>query len=208
MPILPLPRLIVLNLSRNFIKDFSQESVSLLRSLQELDLSFNQLERLHGDMWKPLPRLTALDMSHNPVTALDAKAFTNLERLDRLSLQGLDYLRGVDVGALGNLTHLRYLSIDTYQRLLPRVSLATLLGSLRHLKELQVHLKENQLVDQLGGSFSPKLRVLEIRGKNLENISSKAFRVSPSSLFTNFAPIRNFTREGNLDVGERREERQ
>ncbi|CAG0890232.1 unnamed protein product [Darwinula stevensoni] len=176
MPILPLPRLTVLNLSHNFIKDFSQDSVSLLRSLQELDLSFNQLERLHGDTWKPLPRLTVLDVSHNPVTALDAKAFANLDRLDRLSLQGLDYLRGVDVGALGNLTHLRYLSIDTYQRLLPRVSLATLLGPLRHLKELQVHLRENQLVDQLGGSFSPKLRVLEIRGKNLENISSKAFR--------------------------------
>ena len=93
-----LTTLSVLDLGYNYISDVSflghsdvlkkgGSYIAFQRSLTDLSVAGNTLERIPSEVFPSLPSLKRLDLSNNRVTAIASGAFTTL-LLDRLSLSG------------------------------------------------------------------------------------------------------------------------
>ncbi|CAF4521121.1 unnamed protein product, partial [Rotaria magnacalcarata] len=70
---------IVLNLSSNFVKSIN--SLTKLRNLQTLDLSFNKIESLPSNLFSKFPRLSSLYISNNSLKTIP-KSFNEISNIN------------------------------------------------------------------------------------------------------------------------------
>ncbi|CAL8258638.1 unnamed protein product [Gadus morhua 'NCC'] len=99
-----LPRLRVLELSHNQIKDLP--SFYDCSALQEIGLQHNQIRRIESSTFQQLVSLRALDLSWNIIEWIHPDAFASLHSLLKLDLTE-NRLSSVPVGGLVGLTHLK-----------------------------------------------------------------------------------------------------
>lgn len=169
-PALPLPHLLHLNLSGNAIRALPSPQDGLQR-LRVLLLSKNDLHSLPA-----APMLRELDISSNPIKTLTRESFAGVPRLQSLTAVDLPRLERFDSDSLSRLRALTTLSVQTWPRIEKyRFRLGGALSSVPSLRRLSVRVMERALTDQLLGGFNPKLRRLEITGRNLHEAAADAF---------------------------------
>jgi len=162
-----LPRVSTLLLSCNSISSLQLRS-GLLRSLQTLDLSFNEL---HGDVLAQLahlPKLTSLDLSSNCISSVPPEEdLYALQALEELCLAANDLVQFVQWRALDALPRLRKLSLASNRvKRLKDDAPDTPGGSVSYFRALQeLDLSSNEIVgvDSLPAvQLFPMLRSLHL----------------------------------------------
>ena len=108
--------LLVLNLSRNALKEAAEGPhfvLSGLRSLVALDLSHNKLTKVDDHLFSDLIHLQVLSLSHNQIVQLEPQSMASLTRLHVLVLShnNLDE-KGLPSDLLHRMSDLRSLSLD------------------------------------------------------------------------------------------------
>lgn len=68
-------------LSSNKLKDLSFESFGTMRTLERLDLSFNQIEHIQSKAFEGLTGLKSLNLNNNRLSKLDVSNLNNIEHL-------------------------------------------------------------------------------------------------------------------------------
>lgn len=109
-----LNNLIRLDLSRNNIKTFSENSSkksSTLASLKSLNLRDNKIQDLKGFSTWTFTNLTELDLSFNPIVDLDAPAFNKTAQLQTLKLSATN-LTSIHEKTFWPLTQLNTLNLS------------------------------------------------------------------------------------------------
>lgn len=84
-----LVNLISLSLARNAITEVSTYAFSgntVLNSLREIDLSYNNLATIHSVVFSELQTLEKIDLSHNQLTSIEGDDFVNIPNLSELCL--------------------------------------------------------------------------------------------------------------------------
>ncbi|KAI5697778.1 hypothetical protein M8J75_015495 [Diaphorina citri] len=175
-PHLPLPDLLILDMSNNNIDSVTENCAELLGKLRRLNLSGNQIQAVPSNIWSSVPFLKELDLSNNPIRLITKDSFSSLHRLQSLNVQHLPKLERFDSDSLLKNVFLQNLKIQTWPKIEKyRFRLSSILGSLHSLKKVSVDVQEVKLSDQLQGIFNSKLRELEITGKDLKFIDPSAF---------------------------------
>uniref|UniRef100_A0A1B6GDA1 LRRCT domain-containing protein n=1 Tax=Cuerna arida TaxID=1464854 RepID=A0A1B6GDA1_9HEMI len=175
VPILPLPYLLELNLSSNFIAEIDPFSIKQLYQLRSLQISNNLLTSLPSQTWHFLPFLKHLDISHNLIKILTKDSFSGMGSLEHLNIENLPFLERMDSGTLSNQTMLKSLQVQTWPQIEKyRFRLASVLTTIPSLEKLSVNIQEDILSDQLLGGFSPHLKELRITGENLTAINPES----------------------------------
>jgi len=75
-----------LQFSQDSLTHIEEEAISFLRSLKQLDLSHQQLERLPKNAISHCPNLTTVDLSSNSLTEVHQEALTDLRSINLLDL--------------------------------------------------------------------------------------------------------------------------
>ncbi|XP_069691123.1 insulin-like growth factor-binding protein complex acid labile subunit isoform X3 [Periplaneta americana] len=151
--------LLTLSLAHNLIENLDGNTFANM-ALQSLDLSFNALERVEGNVLEGLRGLRSLNLAHNNLTVVDNFLLADLGSLTDLNLSSNKIAR-LEPSALANLVSLQSLSLS--RNLLAEVpefparlvslslggnlfkSIGTSVNNLMNLREL--HLEDNQLKD-------------------------------------------------------------
>lgn len=76
------------DLSFNQIKDLNKSSLMGLSNLKKLKLNGNMIQTIHPDSFSSQSRLTDLDLSENQLTRLSSRIFTSLKSLTVIKLYG------------------------------------------------------------------------------------------------------------------------
>lgn len=91
----------VLNLTHNRLKELD-EFPQDLKSLQVLDLSYNQIGRISKAMFQHLEHLIELYLFGNWISTVSSDAFRSMKKLKNLDLSK-NYLENIPLGALRSL---------------------------------------------------------------------------------------------------------
>ncbi|KAF5270788.1 hypothetical protein FQA39_LY18871 [Lamprigera yunnana] len=176
VPHLPLPNLVSLNLSHNFIDHIEKNSLQNLKHLKYLYLNNNDLSTIPSHLWIHLPYLKVVDLSFNPIKEITSESFYGLQSLQELNINGMKHLKKFDSRAIKKIRILTMLSMQTWPNIedFP-TQLCNMLSSLKQLRILKLHIQEPSLDEQLMCISNPKIRSVEISGKHLKTIQPKAF---------------------------------
>ena len=143
------------------------------RTSHTLDVSFNRLPNLSFGMtsaWPKLRHLKHLDISGNPINFIIKGDFKYLDTLETLKMSHLKKCTKVETGAFQNLKALKVLEMFD----LPMVMFMDVRGILANfntLEEVIVDFKEELIGDHLAPAYSPRLRLLGIKGQKVLNIA-------------------------------------
>ena len=111
-----LEQLRVLDLSKNDLKEISQENFIGLKRLQTLILRENQLTHLSSSTFRSCRKIRTLDLSDNQISHIDPKAFHSLNQLKILLLSNNPLgQRLLTNDFLKPLTNLQYLDLENTQ---------------------------------------------------------------------------------------------
>jgi leucine-rich repeat-containing G protein-coupled receptor 8 len=104
-----LTELSILILSKNKLKNLSQDMFHSMKNLKYLDLSQNSFTRLHPEQFISLSNLEVLDLSQNSFTRLHPEQFISLSNLEVLDLSEnkLDMLHSEQFKCLKKLEKLK-----------------------------------------------------------------------------------------------------
>ena len=180
--VLETPFITYFNLSHNQISKLNGEVLNKA-SLHTLDVSFNRLPNLSFGMtsaWPKLKNLKYLDISGNPINFIIKGDFKYLDSLKVLRMSHLPKCTKVETGAFQNFKALEIL--EMYD--LPMVMFMDVRGILSNFKTLEeiiLDFKESLIGDHLSPAYSPRLRVLGVRGQKILNIAIGAFAGISSS---------------------------
>ena len=174
--VLETPFITHFNLSHNEISKLTGDVLNKA-SLHTLDVSFNRLPNLSFGMtsaWPKLRHLKHLDISGNPITFIIKGDFKYLDTLETLKMSHLQKCTKVETGAFQNLKALKVLVMYD----LPMVMFMDIRGILSNfntLEEVIVDFKEALIGDHLAPAYSPRLKLLGIKGQKVLNIAIGAF---------------------------------
>ncbi|XP_026688431.1 chaoptin-like, partial [Diaphorina citri] len=145
-PHLPLPDLLILDMSNNNIDSVTENCAELLGKLRRLNLSGNQIQAVPSNIWSSVPFLKELDLSNNPIRLITKDSFSSLHRLQSLNVQHLPKLERFDSDSLLKNVFLQNLKIQTWPKIEKyRFRLSSILGSLHSLKKVSVDVQEVKL---------------------------------------------------------------
>ena len=176
VPVLETPFITHFNLSHNQVSKLNGDVLNK-PSLHTLDVSFNRLPNLSFGMtsaWPKLRHLKHLDISGNPINFIIKGDFKYLDTLETLKMSHLKKCTKVETGAFQNLKALKVLEMFD----LPMVMFMDVRGILANfntLEEVIVDFKEELIGDHLAPAYSPRLRLLGIKGQKVLNIAIGAF---------------------------------
>lgn len=146
-------------------------------TLEDLDLSYNELQAIHAGDFFHLPQLRILQLQYNNISHIDSDAFKHNSLLEHLDIFN-NSLQEIPATALVPLSNLKklYMSNNLYKR-------ATLADSFSKFVKLQVLSMGGPLVEGLRkGDFQP-----------LKNIKLQGFAIKCSSNLSYYMP-------GSLEV--------
>lgn len=167
-----------LNLSFNRINDLPEGTFSTVRSIQVLDLSRNELQRI-GEGFSTLNSLQALNVSHNRMESFQGDAvaqWSDLHTLD-LSHNKLSESSRVD---LSSLTNLRYLNVSNNMLIS-----AALPKSTPNLQFLDYH--SNRLTEFHAIENAEKLETVDLSDNNIKSVDSFLFKGARFLKLVNFS---------------------
>ncbi|XP_023222761.1 protein artichoke-like isoform X1 [Centruroides sculpturatus] len=171
-----IPTLKELYLHSNKIKSLDGISLTALKDLEILNLSRNRIFIFPSNFFTGVSKLKSLIIDLNNIYNPNNKTFRGLENLNELSMQHNSFL---NFPSLTTFTNLRKLNVN-YNRIkaLPK----NILMSVNQLDELS--LSYNLITEIPDGTFQNfiNLRVLNLRGNNLPQLSSDKLRISSSTL--------------------------
>ena len=147
-----------------------------------LDLSYNQLQGIHGSPFHNLSNLSKLDLSSNMISMLNSNTFRGPSFLLKLDLSNND-LQTLSSDVFSIIPKLVYLDIrGNNVSDIPRQTLATL----QFLEYLHIHYLGSKLDTALNDLHSlTRLRILDIAAKvNVTNGTFQAFAGLPINEFT------------------------
>lgn len=176
VPVLETPFLTHFNLSHNDISDLNGEILNKA-SLECLDVSHNDLPNLSFGVtsaWPKLKNLKYLDISDNPISFIIKGDFKYLDTLETLKMAHLKKCTKIETGAFSSFKALQVLHMFD----LPMVMFMDVRGILANfntLEEVIVDFKESLIGDHLSPAYSPRLRVLGVKGQKVLNIATGAF---------------------------------
>ncbi|XP_072932346.1 uncharacterized protein [Epargyreus clarus] len=174
-PHLPLANLTELDLSINHITSYRESDVRYLANLHALNLAGNKFTSVRPAMWAALPRLISLDVSHNPIVRMSRGSFEGLDRLLHLRMEHLRHLETIEPRSFRPLVSLRSIALESQTSEGRDIPIAEIVSATPYLESLTVLIRDSILDSQLLGLRAPKLRVLEVRGRELERITMHAF---------------------------------
>ena len=186
LPTIEMRFLLYLNLSNNRIEDVKDESFTYTRNLRTLDVSRNRLRSLSyglASVWPKLPYLRYLDISGNPFNFIVRGDLSYLPQLRVLKATDLRRLTKIEGSALQSLRTLEELHLHTLPAL-DSIDTHEILESLPGLEIADIEITDSEIHDQLHPVFTPRLRRLFIRGKNVEALSGGAFAGINSPILT------------------------
>lgn len=176
VPVLETPFLTHFNLSHNSISKLNGDVLNKA-SLQSLDVSWNKLPNLSFGMtsaWPKLKNLKYLDISGNPITFIIKGDFKYLDTLQVLKMSHLHKCTKIETGALQNLIALRVLHMYDLPMVM-FIDIRGILSNFNTLEEIIVDFKETLIGDHLSPAYSPRLKVLGVKGQKVLNIAIGAF---------------------------------
>lgn len=162
--------LIKLNLSHNLIRDLHRDSFKGLNKLAALDLTGNQIEEINDRMsFKDLYSLQDLNLSKNNIYVIEAGVFDYLTDLKRLILSQ-NQLMKIPENAIQNLGKL--IEIDLNLNFIDNLSFPSTLNSLEVLKVRSnlIRSLSNETFENL-----PRLRKLDLSDNNFTQVPSFQF---------------------------------
>lgn len=173
IPVFDACNIILLNLSSNAIQVIPSEALEQLKRIQILDLSNNLLPNIYNNLWSNLQQLRSLYLQMNPIQTISNRTFSSMERLQELYINNLN-LQDIQKEAFQELTALKKIEMDTYPRI-KTITLPQLFSQNNALKEVHLHVQENNLDDVLHGSIPKSLKAIILEGGNLKSVAESAF---------------------------------
>ncbi|XP_058791389.1 chaoptin-like [Phymastichus coffea] len=160
-----------LDLSFNNVDNIRENELQNFGTLKVLLLTNNTLSTFDG---LRLNLLRELDISGNPIKELTRNTLAGFPRLEKLNIRNLNRTLTVDRDCLKSLSHLKYLSTQTW----PEASNFRLRNFLSNLplRVVEIEVIEPRLTDQLHNAFTKQLRELTITGQHLHFIAADAFK--------------------------------
>ncbi|KAL1124150.1 hypothetical protein AAG570_001920 [Ranatra chinensis] len=174
-PVLPLPNLVVLNLTGNYMTQLPDPVVETLPNLRSLYIGHCRFQALPSNAWHHLPLLKYLEATRNPIKVVTKDSFLGLERLEMLDISELGRLERLELDSLSGLKLLSSLRVDAWP------GLGTIVGGLGGLRRLSVVARAARLGAAAPIPVSPKLRQLEVTGKALKTLEADAIGPLESS---------------------------
>lgn len=208
IPIFEAYNLLNLNLSNNAIQSIQSTALEQLKRIQILDFSNNLLPSIYNNVWSNLQQLRTLYLQMNPIQSISNNSFSNMERLQELFIKNLK-VQEIQKEAFHQLTALKKIEMDTYPKI-RNINLSQLLSKNLGLKEVHLHVQENELDGILDGNIPKSLNAIILEGENLRSIDDSAFADIQSQdinldirntnitslsqkLFQNMKEVKNFT---------------
>lgn len=173
VPIFDACNILQLNLSYNTIQSIPAEALEQLKRVQILDFSNNLLPTIYNNLWSNLQQLRSLYLQMNPIQSISNRTFSNMERLQELFIKNLK-LQDIQKEAFHQLAALKKIEMDTYPKI-KTTNLTQLLSKNNALKELHLHVQENDLDGILHGNIPKSLKYIILEGENLRSIDESAF---------------------------------
>jgi len=123
---------------RNHISTLQRGDLRRLKKLRALDLSVNNIRRLHAEVFADNRRLRNLQLSRNPLSSLMSSCFSGLAELRRLSLAFVPTVEvAVAPDVFSDLPALKALNLDSSPAIVQSVMTSdSLLSSLSGVQEL------------------------------------------------------------------------
>uniref|UniRef100_UPI0037E981A9 reticulon-4 receptor-like 2 n=1 Tax=Semicossyphus pulcher TaxID=241346 RepID=UPI0037E981A9 len=161
----------ILLMSNNSIQTVQPQSLSSLRFLERLDLSFNRLHWLPQDFSQSLSLLQQLQLDHNLLQHLDSYSLADFENLRKLDLS-YNNIRVMDVRAFSSLSRLSLLNLEGNRLNVLKDGLLSRQQSLERLL-----LGHNNISGIETEALAPlrSLTLLGLQGNQLERIRFKTF---------------------------------
>ncbi|XP_077973715.1 uncharacterized protein LOC144429519 [Styela clava] len=103
--------LLSLNLSHNVIQSLSEDNFQLTPALTYIDLSYNNLTCIQGNVFRGLTDLQTLILTGNRIASLSPQSFRNLTSLRDLKLS-YNKIRALPIDIFTSLSNLKTLSLD------------------------------------------------------------------------------------------------
>lgn len=166
IPKLILKYLTKLDVSGNYINEI--ESLSDLRYLHTLKISDNKITNL-TNLCKNLPQsVRVLDVSRNPIRKISLHDFTQIRRLEELSIEDIKISNQDAFVKLHNLKRLRISSQQNFSEIVSKI---------RGLQELRISVYEKTIDDHFFSKMlsNTKLTLVELSGNRLLSITNNAF---------------------------------
>jgi len=163
----------VLNLSRNFISNVSNQWLKDVHNLKVLDMSSNNISNLKEDVFAGLPTLQRLSLSENQISVVLPSALSGLNNSLRCLDLSFNKISCLNNGVFSGLQSLRLLSLAGN-------NLESLKGDCFHglasLQELDVSANHISSLDD--GVFSElnSLQRLNLSGNRLHALGDQCFR--------------------------------
>ena len=158
-------------------------SISFYPSLQNLDLSCNELKILPGKIFITQRNLESLNLSDNKIQELTDDAFSGLKRLKRLAIK-TNKLRYIKNKTFKSLRRLEIL--DLSENLISEIH-HKLFKNLNSLKVLKLHKNHLRIVPSEAFSSASNLIELDLSDNNIIVIESHAFKYLHSLALLNLA---------------------
>ena len=176
MPVLETPFLRRLNLSLNKLNNLNESIFQRPTLLEVLDLSSNQIGAGGSNtglssIWSRVIFLKHLVLSSNPISQIVKGDLSNLSSLESLELVNLSSCSRLDNQAFSSLPSLRSLRLYGFPRL-ESLQSRSILQHISTLERVDIEITEPTLQDQLAPAFLPRIRELNVHGRNgLRSIS-------------------------------------
>ncbi|PNF19532.1 Chaoptin [Cryptotermes secundus] len=176
MPELLLPALRTLRLAQNRIQDVPVEVARSLTSLQQLDVSYNQLQAVPPAA-RSMPHLRCLELAGNPITTLSNTSFQGaMEHLQELDIRHLT-LNYFQPSALSRMASLRTLSLSPYDHV-HDYSVPEIIQQNTGLRNLHIQVLENtDLEKEMLGPLPYKVRNITLSGRGLTSVPHSLFKL-------------------------------
>ncbi|XP_054167516.1 slit homolog 1 protein-like [Oppia nitens] len=196
------PALKELILKNNHIRGV-QSSLSVYRSLELLDISFNQLTDLGENNFLESNRIETMVLVTNSLTTLKNYTFNGLSSLKKLYLSD-NKLEEINANVLKPLTLLQILDLSHNQ--IRYISSAAFNG-LTNLIDLNLRSNQLNAIPSNSFKFVPNIKALDLGSNMLINITKSSFaslanlsELRLDACFINYIDIHAFNRLNNLTI--------
>lgn len=160
-------------LSHNEVSSVPPGSLTLLKTLKHLDLSFNAIGVLVESTFDELRDLISLDLSHNQLVSLPPQIFSLTSKMKELNLAN-NSIGTIDLNAFANLTDLQVLNLsgNSLDENWIKPGIFTGLSGLIVLDLASNHISkvESKLFSDLGA-----LQMLNLAHNQIHTLASNAF---------------------------------